>query len=186
MNPIYNMRSNYSNKGLIDLVDFISNKKSKDLIMIEIGSYQGQSMETFANTGKIKTIICIDPWQQGYDINDKASDTDMVEVERLFDERVSKIDNVQIIKHKGTLDTFIKSEEFEQIKNSIDFVYIDACHTYQAVKHDIKICKEIIKPNIAFAGHDFRDYWAGVKKAIKEEFNEPDKVFLDSSWVKFV
>ena len=54
---VYDMRPEKLVQGLIDLVEYISNKKSKDLVMIEVGSYAGQSMEIFASTNKIKTII---------------------------------------------------------------------------------------------------------------------------------
>lgn len=173
-------------QGLIDLVEYISNKKSKDLVMVEVGSYAGQSMEIFANTHKIKTIICIDPWLPGYDSKDKSSSTDFNEVEKLFDEKCKKIKDVNIIKHKGTLDTFIKSLEFEKLKTLIDFVYVDGCHTYEAVKHDLTICKKVIKPNIAYAGHDYGDYCKDVKNVVNEEFGKPDKVFSDYSWVKSI
>lgn len=158
--------------------------------MIEIGSYQGQSMEAFAKSKKVKTIFCIDPWKEGYDSKDIASSTNMKEVEKKFDERVTSIDKeIKIIKHKGTLDTFIDSLEYKNFLengNNIDFVYIDGCHTYESCKHDIEVCKNVIKPKLAFTGHDYVDGWIGVKTAVNESFGVPDKTFPDSSWVKMV
>ena len=190
MNTLYNIRPDNNNIiSLVSLVDSISFRKEKRLVMIEIGSYQGQSMEIFCKTDKIKTIVCIDPWKSGYDTRDPASYTDMIEVEKAFDKRVSEIKNVEIIKHKGTIDTFIKSDEFEKVKNLVDFVYIDGCHTYDACKHDIEICQNIIKPKIAISGHDYADYpnyWDGVRQAINEKIGIPDKTFVDGSWIKFI
>jgi len=34
------------------------------------------------------------------------------------------------------------------------------------------------------AGHDYADGWPGVKKAVDEIFGKPDKVYMDSTWVK--
>ena len=43
------------------------------IVMIEVGSYAGESADIFASTGKLKTLYCIDPWQKGYDDGDIAS-----------------------------------------------------------------------------------------------------------------
>lgn len=58
-------------------------------------------------------------------------------------------------------------------------------HTYDGCKADIALCKEFIKPCIAYAGHDFSDGWAGVKSAVVESLGTPDYVFADTSWLKF-
>ena len=175
-------------KELHDLVQFIRQKADgKKLVMVEVGSYQGESMEIFATSNGIQKIVCIDPWKEGYDPRDVASKSDMAEVEAAFDRRAQKVkDIVEVIKHKGTLDTFIKSQEFEELKGKIDFVYIDANHTYEAAKHDIEVCKEMIKPNVAFAGHDYQSDWIGVVKAVDEKLGHPDVVYGDYSWIKIV
>lgn len=143
--------------------------------MIEIGSYQGESMEMFVSSGSVDTIVCIDPWKNGYDSNDIASSSDMVEVESMFDKRADNArKTTNVIKHKGTIDTFLQSEEFKQIEGKVDLVYIDGCHTYESCKHDIEMCINAIKPTIAYSGHDFVDCWCGVKKAVNELLGEPD------------
>lgn len=68
-------------------------------------------------------------------------------------------------------------------------VYIDGLHTYEGCSHDIAVCKESIRPRVAYAGHDYTDRIAhvvGVKKAVDEAFGAPDAVFCDNSWIKFV
>lgn len=58
------------------------------LTMVEIGSYAGESMEMFASSSKFKTVICVDPWENDYDINDTASTkSDMNAVQNAFDAR---------------------------------------------------------------------------------------------------
>lgn len=57
--------------------------------------------------------------------------------------------------------------------NTIDLVYIDACHTYDAVKKDLAAwypkCKTVL------AGHDYyQPDHPGCTKAIKEFFDEHD------------
>lgn len=183
---IYNMRT--TDAGLPELVDKVHGKAGHMLTMIEIGSYAGQSMEIFANTKKVSKIICIDPWQKGYDSKDPASSTDMDEVEKLFDARASQAKSlsVDVIKHKGTIDTFIDSQQFEHVDSGVDFVYVDARHQYDSVKHDILLSLERIKPKIAICGHDFAQRWRDVIKAVEDTVGQPDAVFADSSWLKFV
>lgn len=185
MIDIIDMRPN--GDDLIDLAKMIYDKAKRKLNMIEIGSYQGQSMEFFASTTLLDTIICIDPWQCFYDNADPAAYTDMMQVERLFDNRMQFMQMYfNIVKHKGTIDTFVQSIDFAKYRQNIDFVYIDALHTYDGCKHDIDICQKYIKPKIAYAGHDYVDGWAGVKKAVNEMLGVPDKTFEDGSWMKFV
>lgn len=180
---------NTDNKSLIDmnkwnngnsLEKLIKSLRCDDIVLLEIGSYRGQSAEHFLNTGKIKTLYCVDPWKQFYDANDIASTTDMKLVEQDFDNRIMK-HFTNVVKHVGTIDTFVKT-----IHDKIDVVYIDGLHTYEGCNHDIAMCKQFIKPRLAYAGHDYSPYWSGVKQAVDEHFNKPDMIFLNCSWLKFV
>ena len=182
------MRDKNGKQGIADIIKCIKEKynDSRKLTMIEVGSYQGESMEAFIQTGCISKIICIDPWKPGYDSKDIASSSDMTEVEKSFDVRTKNLcSSSDIVKFKGTLDDFIKSNEFIDVKDNIDLTYVDACHTYEGCKHDLLICKDIIHPKIAFAGHDYVSCWNGVINAVNEMFGKPDKTFIDYSWLKF-
>ena len=109
----------------------------------------------------------------------------MSEIEKIFDANTAPYP--QIIKFKGTIDSFILSDLFKKL-NGVDVVYIDGLHTYDGCRHDISICKKTVCPKFAFSGHDYTDkiaHVAGVKKAVNEEFGEPDAVFCDNSWIKF-
>lgn len=182
---IYNMRP--TSIGLPELVDTVYSKANHMLSMIEIGSYAGQSMEIFAKTNKVSKIICIDPWKKDYDPGDPASPTDMDEVEKLFDGRMCELKkmSVDVIKHKGTIDTFVQTD-LSSIVNKIDFIYIDGRHRYDSVKNDITLSLEKIKPTIAICGHDWNPCWQEVKNAVVDTIGNPDKIFGDTSWLKFI
>lgn len=51
---------------------------------------------------------------------------------------------------------------------SLDFVFIDAGHTYSEVKEDIKLWARKVKPGGLLAGHDYSKHFPGVIKAVKE------------------
>lgn len=100
--------------------------------------------------------------------------SDMVLAESTFDNRF-KNDN-RVVKVKGTVETFIESHKDEPI----DFVYIDACHTYDAVKHDVSMVLEHIKPTVAIGGHDYSNGWPEGIKAVNEQFKNVNR--FGGSW----
>lgn len=129
----------------------------------------------------VSHIYCVDPWESMYDLSDKASYTNMTLVENEFDQRFKHDDRVT--KVKGTIDTLSEMIERGEIaEKTIDVVYIDGCHTYDAVKHDISVALKKIKPKYAIAGHDYG--WPGIHDAIAESLGAVDETYSDSSWLK--
>jgi predicted O-methyltransferase YrrM len=51
---------------------------------------------------------------------------------------------------------------------SLDFVFIDALHTYEAVLEDLAAWHPKVRRDGIVAGHDYR--WDGVQKAVHEFF----------------
>ena len=124
-------------------------------------------------------IVCIDPWQNGYDPKDGASENiEMSIVEKQFDEMISNYDSV--VKFKMTSGK--AAEKFWD--ETFDLVYIDGLHTYDGVKNDIELYLPKVKKGGYIAGHDYNSkHFPGVKDAV-DEFFTPDKTFKDSSWIK--
>ena len=170
-----------------DLIDLLSKIAFNNLTLVEIGSYAGESAEIFAKSKKFKKIICIDPWISTPNADNTNTYRNMRHIEQLFDTVATKYKI--IIKHKGTIDTFVKSILFKQLVGKIDMVYIDGLHTYEGCKHDIEMCQKYIKPKYALSGHDYTNKIAhvvGVKKAVDEMLGIPDQIFIDNSWIKFI
>ena len=153
--------------GLNNLVDFLPGG-----IMTEIGSYSGESSIIFAT--KFDKVYCIDPWDDNICIMDNIP---MDQIESSFDERCSKFDN--IFKIKGTGNSSVN--QFEN--KSLDFVYIDADHSYSAVLQDINTWIPKIKDGGYIGGHDY-GLGFGVEKAVDEKFGIPDEIFVDGCWIK--
>lgn len=58
---------------------------------------------------------------------------------------------------------------------SLDFVWIDADHTYKGVKTDIAAWRPKIRPGGTMLGHDYNEKdFPGVIKAVNEAFGPPD------------
>jgi predicted O-methyltransferase YrrM len=177
-NKLYIMRNAQYQEGLDHLITFVNNvSNTKDMTMIEIGSYAGESTETFAKN--FKKVISIDPFYNDYDKNDITCQyMDLTDVYKTFKTVIDKYDNV--IHIRKTSDDAI-----DELKNMVvDLIYIDGLHTYEQVKKDIQNYKPLIKETGFICGHDYHPVWQGVVNAINETIGKPDEKFQDTSWLK--
>lgn len=162
-------RTQKSLNGLQKMCDYINSiYPTKELTILEVGAWVGVSTELFAKN--FKRVIAVDTWKATEGINTQYN---MRLVEDEFDKILSKYNNIQKIKGK-----------IENVYNSfkdINIVYIDAIHTYKAVKRDIEGLKHV--PSKFLCGHDYYGKFPGVIKAVNETFGKPDKVFPDTSWL---
>ena len=162
-----------------DLKRLLGSTWIKGIKMLEVGSYTGESAEVFLSTGLVDSLVCVDTWSPGYDAADIASDSDMAEVERLFDARVlARYPNAS--KFKGDLPAYIASGNFKP--GMFDLVYLDACHEYSHVKNDLECIVNTIKPKF-ISGHDYSGKTPGVIRAVDEVLGRPSMIFEDSSWI---
>jgi cephalosporin hydroxylase len=155
----------------------------KNKIMIEIGSYTGDSAIVFAEF--CKTVYCIDPWLNGMLLSAGTSGDEKIymypNVEKAFDEKTKRFAN--IVKLKG-----FDFEVVDNFANSfLDFIYIDSLHTEEETRRQLKLWLPKINNTGIIAGHDFNEHFPGIKKAVREVIGEPDKVYTDSgnSWMKY-
>lgn len=161
----------------LSLTPLIGSLEIENGVMVEIGSYQGESAEQFAKSGKFEKIYCVDPWiniDNTEDMIYNYCSFDLVEKE--FDKRMKPYNFVY--KRKA----FSKDVVCTFNNESLDFVYIDGDHRYESVKHDISVWISKVKEGGYIAGHDYgtKD---GVKIAVDEMFRGPIYVFPDYSWV---
>ena len=155
----------------------------KGKVMIEMGSYAGDSTVIFAEF--CKEVYAIDPWKTGMNLSEGTTFGEVVymypNVEEAFDDKVRAFSNIQKIK------AFDYDALVEFKKGSLDFVYIDSMLTYEATKRRLKDWLPKIKKDGIIGGHDFNDHFPGVAKAVREVIGEPDKIYTDSgnSWMKY-
>jgi cephalosporin hydroxylase len=176
---LYIMRDHKYTQGLIDMINYINLIfPTKEMNMIEIGSYAGESTEIFAN--HFKHVISIDPFIDNYDMKDITCG--YMELNKVYDIFVNRINKYSNITHiRKTSDDAINV--IKNIKSDINFVYIDGLHTYDQIKKDINNYSPLIK-NGFIAGHDYHHVWQGVVDGINETIGIPDVTFIDTSWVK--
>ena len=151
-----------------------------DAVMVEVGSYAGESAVIFAESGRFASITCVDPWDDRQYA--PAPATPFAAVEAAFDERTRAFPIITKVR-ACSVDA---AERFEDA--SLDLVYIDAQHDYANVLADIHAWRPKVRPGGYVTGHDFGPPCScrGVRNAVRRVFRRPDAVFEDSSWVKRV
>jgi predicted O-methyltransferase YrrM len=172
------MRTEHSRQGLRDMVRYIAGlSKIRTLTIVEIGAFTGDSTIIFAKN--FKMVYSIDPFESG--IGGINNTVDMKQIFKTFKQNIKGFNNIGIIKDFS----FNAVKTFED--HSIDVVYIDGLHTYQAVKRDlIDWIPKIIKGGFC-TGHDYhRKKFPGVVKAVSETIGNKIKLFKDTSWLKQV
>jgi len=174
--------------GLEKLVDDLPN----DITMIEIGSFAGESTETFIKSGKIKKIIIVEPWDDDVFVPMELKGT---QVQRAFNSRIKRLTDSGIKMPEIVIAKRFSADASRLLNDGeYDFVYIDGDHSYKGVVEDIKNYLPKLKSNGILAGHDyypneffsndklihtFPDVPPGVDKMI----GKPDKVYPDTSWM---
>jgi predicted O-methyltransferase YrrM len=167
------MRDAFQQEGLANLCKW-ANEKGATGKAVEIGSYSGEGTMILAKY--FKHVLAVDPWLNGYDINDVASSQcPMKFVLAKFHENTKDFDNVSYSQSKSldALD-FIKDGE-------LDLIYVDGDHRYEAVLADLKGWLPKLRAGGVMAGHDWS--FPAVKKALAEVFVGKEAVlFQGDSW----
>jgi predicted O-methyltransferase YrrM len=171
-----------------DLYSLVVKALPNDSHIVEVGAWKGRSSAYLAveaiNSGKNIKVDIVDNWTGGSDAAEAyAKDKDMIRfnhnIFEFFKQNLSpvidKITPIQMLSHEA-------ANLYED--KSLDFVFIDANHTYDFVKRDINAWLPKMKPGSFFAGHDYNPTsWPGVIKAVHEFFPKEKVAVMRSSWL---
>jgi predicted O-methyltransferase YrrM len=157
--------------------EFIENIPNNS-VFVEVGSWKGKSTAYLGveaiNSGKNIKCYAVDTWEGSAE----HTDDPFVKTGRLYQlflANISQVSSVVTPIRKSSIDA---AKQFEN--ESIDIVFIDACHEYHCVREDIDAWLPKVKPGGTIAGHDY--YWGehGVKRAVDETFG--NKVVYRNPW----
>lgn len=152
-------------KNRRDLINYLKELNFK--VGVEIGVKEGYFSKYMLENTDMK-IYSIDPW----------------EYNSLLLHPVQAYEQAKkLLNPFGERSIMIKAyspeicRDFQE--NSIDFVYIDGIHTYDAVKADIDGWYNKIKIGGIISGHDYsKERWVGVINAV-DEFVEKNQLVLN-------
>lgn len=147
---------------------------------VEIGVWRGQSVCYAAveiiNKNKNITIDAIDTWEGSP--QEDLHLVDPFEENSLYDIFLKNIEPVKHIITPVRMDSVQASSRYED--RSLDFVFIDGSHLYEAVKADIQAWLPKVKLGGFIGGHDYNNSnepLNGVQKAVDEVFDKDVTIF---------
>ena len=179
LNGWFNMEAQY-----LQLLDFCES----DSIYVELGAWKGKSTcfiatEILNKKPGIK-FYTIDTFGGTTQISDKQEiDAYNREDKNILEQFIINIEPIKDIVNYIISESHTASENFED--GSVDVIFIDAGHSYDAVKNDLIYWLPKMKSNSIMSGHDYTNAWPGVVKAVDEIFGKPDKV-ENGCWFKYI
>lgn len=139
---------------------------SHDAIQIgrgaEIGVLYGDTSLYLLHQFPTLYLFSVDPYLP-YDEPNRTA-TDLARYEGYARERLAPFGSQSIMIKKTSVDAAPSVPD-----GSLDFVFIDAQHTYEACKEDIETWFPKVRPGGLITGHDYR--WDGVNRAVHEFAN---------------
>jgi SAM-dependent methyltransferase len=143
----------------------------------EIGTWRGDFAAGILRSRRPRTLHLIDPWQHRDEDAYKSA---------MFGGRAREGQRAMDAIHQSVLDRFQRRIERQQVRvkrsrsveaaatfddETLDWVYIDGDHTYEAVKADLEAYHRAVKPGGFLAGDDYglTGWWGdGVTRAVDE------------------
>lgn len=137
--------------------------------IVEVGVHEGQTAKHIKKAcPSIQEYFMVDPWKEysgeGSGSLSKVKQKNWNDIYKRVANHFQSDPRFSIMR----MDSMAASSLFEE--NSLDFIFIDAVHEYEACKEDIKIWYPKVRIGGILSGDDFSDSYPGVKKAVQELF----------------
>jgi len=146
------------------VAEMLDNPKMGAELGVKEGRFTSHMLRTFPQL----RMIAVDLWEPRAPIDREGFETydgwDFDDIIAKFGHAIAGYEQRCDIMRMSTLDAAANVAEA-----SLDFVFIDAEHTYEAVRADILTWRWKLKPGGLLAGHDYNDKsFPGVCRAVDE------------------
>lgn len=144
-------KANFNDRN--NLGEFLNLKNLRGLA-VEVGTHRGDYAEIFLNQWEGERLFCVDPW---YTDEFYASQAKFLWGNgNREDDYQEAINRLMVFGHRKKLIRK-KSHEATQLfdEETLDFVYLDGDHSFEAVSTDLKLWYPKLKSGGVIAGHDF-------------------------------
>ena len=169
-------------------------EETKPEVIIEVGTWKGQSAITIAKACKAlglnTKIYCIDTWLGATEFWTFLRNTPERDLllkngyPQIYYQFLSNVVHSEVQDHivpiPNTSDNGCRILDYHGIK--ADLIYIDASHEYEDVKRDIIQYQRLLKLNGIMFGDDWSD-WKGVREAVDDVFGANIKIIDNNFWV---
>lgn len=173
------------------LIDLIRKHVGEPETGAEIGVWKAETSEILARTFPRCMLTLVDPWrewQPGESYHDEHKRTGKLTAEEWEAAYAEARDRMNVVFRDSNFSPFsyriIREQSAEAAAQvgdrSLDFVFIDANHTYESVKSDIELW--LPKVTKLICGHDYgsvrdrRGRGWGVSRAVHEAFGEENVI----------
>ncbi len=155
-------------RSVIRLVNKHVAPNTKDIIGAEVGVWRGEmSWQLLEHLPQLRCLYMIDAWQPY-----KGSNMDGKGIEEM---QVAKQEAIAKTHKYGNRRLILQTDSASAANGliTLDFVFIDADHTYEGVKRDLHAWWPTVRSGGLFSGHDYKDTHSrnhkfGVKTAVDE------------------
>jgi predicted O-methyltransferase YrrM len=155
--------------------DYLLANMPKDGTFVELGAWLGTSSAYLCDKATSQNITIIDTWKGSP--NELTTTHKLATEVDIYDLFLENMGERKYNVIKGT--SKVAAKMF--LKESLDVVFIDLTHTYEAVKEDIKLWLPKVKKGGFIAGDDYHEHWKGVIQAVDELL--PHATFIDDCWI---
>jgi hypothetical protein len=140
----------------------------ESIIGAEVGVWEGETSEALLQRFNNLVLFMVDPWEKVPNMETMHKSADELKVAKS-----KALERTEFAKTRRIIVDDVSVKAIELVLMSLDFVFIDANHTYDYVKQDIQLWYERVRPGGIVSGHDYggrvhdREGW-GVKRAVDE------------------
>jgi hypothetical protein len=138
----------------------------ENLVGLELGVYKADSLMTILeNCPNVKTLYGVDNYSTYYNAYERREiekyESEMIKAESLLKQKYSSHrDKIKFLEY-ASIDAATKIED-----ESLDFIFIDANHSYNSVLEDLNLWYPKVKQGGLVAGHDF--HMESVREAVND------------------
>jgi predicted O-methyltransferase YrrM len=152
--------------------------------IVEVGVWKGRSTSILAKYTK-GTVWAVDNWLgTPHDPAQHKLYPDAAAAHAEFRRNLRphiKSGRVRVVR-MNSFDAAWHLMKTEAVREPFDFVFIDADHSYEAVQMDISAWLPLIRTGGLLAGHDYKDTYPGVQRAVDEAFGARATIGPKSIW----
>mgnify|MGYP006279385369 CR=1 FL=1 len=161
---------------------------TRPTVGVEVGVWKGATARRILAARPLCTHYMVDPWHAPLPGERYASAPGQMQKrgQDVFDGAYRAV--VKIASEHGkrgqVIRAFSKDAARQFEAHSLDYVFIDAEHTYEGVREDILCWLPKVKKGGWIGGHDYGNHpkFPGVKKAVDEAFPDGVELDVDHTW----
>lgn len=148
--------------------------------ILELGVLHGRSVRAMLDNSGAR-VWCVDSWRgpgasiPGGPRGRRATEEDY----QIF------LANIADVKHRVIIFRMTTDEAYRRLsRDFFDMIFIDANHSYEAVRADIINYLPVLKKGGLMCGHDYNKNWPGVVRAVNELIKNPQKAGKALWWTR--